>query len=397
MASYSDIEKQAVDKAQKQSGDYANKSSQLSDSAKAEIQKLIDASTKNVQAQNAQSVSDTKSAYQNLVDLNKVDRIISQRNVEDALSKIGVSNPKLNASEELALNVSTGNANRNASVNRDAAVKALSNMLANYMTQSSVNNANANASFDNAMRGNALSNETNSYQNALSSAAKTYGASMDAETSAAEAQSKAQIQAMKESASAESKAIDNYYSNLKKLLNADKSYADATDILAGKEPQSEIDIRAEAERVAKQEAIPDAPNIIDKFLADYGNQKAVNKIQQYNNYNATKLQAPSKSPDTASWVDPDNSVKQYADNMRNAVNNGDVDTTSAIKSIIAYYGQSDPKLMTFNDNGQTIYAVNDQFINQQISYAMYMSGLSGLAKDYFTTNVGDGNGSWIIK
>jgi hypothetical protein len=87
--------------------------------------------------------------------------------------------------------------------------------------------------------------------------------------------------------------------------------------------------------------------------------------------------------------------------MNEKVNSGDIDSDAAVKSIIAYYGKSDPKLAKYNNSkGNTVYEINDAFKSQQIALAIDAAGLRPYVnehKDAYIHSYVNGTGFWILQ
>ena len=180
----SKIEKEQLAKAEKTSKDYSEQSTKITDSTLADIQKVIDSST--VAPANAQAQQQVNSGYDNLIQSNALQESISRQSVENALSKLGYLQPKLNQTENLALMSQQGNANYNAQIQRDQDNRVLSDLLSAYQAQSNAGQVQSQANLENQFTNAALQERSQGVQNALLNTANNYQAQREADAQAAQ-------------------------------------------------------------------------------------------------------------------------------------------------------------------------------------------------------------------
>lgn len=213
--SYEDYYKELLAKnnadGDKQIADYGS----IIDKQTSATNKTIDDAMNFTTGQYDTKIGETKQDYEELYDVNEVQKKINERNVAERMANLGLTDSGLNRTQQTAIQLSHGNARTNLSISEQKAVDTLKNelaaKLADYTAQKQTNLSNAEAS----KAQYALDVRDAARTNAAANATELYNQQVQAENELRIAQIEAAVAAEKARIEAAAKQATTYKSDYK--------------------------------------------------------------------------------------------------------------------------------------------------------------------------------------
>lgn len=164
--------------------------------------KIVDDAINFTTGQYDTKIGETKQDYEELYDVNEVQKKINERNVAERMASLGLTDSGLNRTQQTAIQLSHGNARTNLSISEQKAVDTLKNELAariaDYTAQKQANLADAEANKSQyaiaareAAENNAAANATSLYNQQVEAEAALEKARIEAAAKAAAAKTEA--------------------------------------------------------------------------------------------------------------------------------------------------------------------------------------------------------------
>ena len=175
-----------------------------------EQNKIVDDAINFTTGQYDTKIGETKQDYEELYDVNEVQKKINERNVAERMANLGLTDSGLNRTQQTAIQLSHGNARTNLSISEQKAVDTLKSELAariaDYTAQKQTNLSNAEANKAQF----AISAHEAAENNAAANATELYNQQVQAENELRIAQTEAAAAAKKAKIEAAEKANITY-------------------------------------------------------------------------------------------------------------------------------------------------------------------------------------------
>ena len=176
MPDYEAIEKANMEKANQQHADYSEKNQAAMDNYIATIEEANRLAQEATRKEYEQGVESTRQGYQPVYDRNAIAEEIGRRNIAETLSSMGLRDSGTSRTTQTALSVARAKADSDTSLQREAAIDALTAQLDKYIAESEANIAaqKGQAAYDSEQR--VMDNWQSLFQNAQANAQNQYNA-----------------------------------------------------------------------------------------------------------------------------------------------------------------------------------------------------------------------------
>ncbi len=197
--------------AEQRNAAYEKQQKELGETKKATLNDQLDRQLKQAEQEAELQVKELDSSYRSVVDTNAVQKELDKRHVKETLANLGLLRSGTHATQQTAIELSAGNKNAAALLQRQNAVDSLKQSLAEYKRDVENTRRETINEIDETVQNNVATYSANTLSDAMTAANKDYAAQLDYEKELAELKQKAKKEE-------EQAAVDN------EKLYANKGY-----------------------------------------------------------------------------------------------------------------------------------------------------------------------------
>ncbi len=187
-------------KAEQLNSEYEKKQKELGEAKKTEVNTKLDQQVEQAERDAALQIGELDRSYRDVVDTNAVQKELDKRRIQETLTNLGLSRSGASMTQQTAVELSAGNRNAAASLQRQSAVDSLKQSLAEYKRDVENTRRESINEIDEAVQSNVASYSAGTLSDAMTATNKDYEAKLAYDKEIIELQQKkAQATAVKES------------------------------------------------------------------------------------------------------------------------------------------------------------------------------------------------------